>query len=323
MCTPAISVVMSVYSEPIQWIAESIDSVLQQTFRDFEFIIINDNPSRIENGEFLQDCRKKDSRIILLQNEANIGLTKSLNKGLEIAKGKYIARMDADDISVPTRFQKQFDFMESHPDTGICGSWIKYFGGKESVCQYPEIHAHMFLFFKSVFAHPVVFIRKEILSGHKLKYDENIRYSQDYDLWERMYPYTQFYNLPEVLLHYRISGEQISSNHTQEQLGITSKIRRRAFNRYCDLNRIKYSIPIEITLKDIIRYKQVFIQKEPDSPFDVKEVLYYIYRSVNKNYIKTFLYFLYSGDCFKFSFTYCLKIVYCYFYNRKEHQLFS
>ena len=75
------------------------------------------------------------------------------------------------------------------------------------------------------------------------------------------------------------------------------------FNRYCDLNRINYNIPIEVTLETIIRYKQVFIQKKPDYPFDVNEVLYYIYRSVNKNYIKTFLYFLYSGDCFRLSFT--------------------
>ena len=323
MHTPAISVVMSVYSEPIQWITEAIDSILQQTFRDFEFIIINDCPNRDDLKSYLNHVAEQDNRIVIIENEYNIGLTKSLNKGLSIAKGEYIARMDADDISLPTRLQKQFDFMESHLDCGICGSWIKYFGSKDSVCQYPELHAHMFLFFKSVFAHPVVFIRKAILSIHKLKYNEKIRYSQDYDLWERIYPYTQFYNLTEVLLYYRISERQISSNHTQEQLQITSQIRRRAFKRYCDLNRINYNIPQKITVKDIIRYKQVFIQSNPDYPFDVKEVFYYIYRSINKDYIKTFLYFLYSGDCFKLSFRCFLKIIYCYFYNRKDHRLFS
>ncbi len=321
MYMPPISVIMSIYSEPIEWICEAIDSILKQTFSDFEFIIINDNPNRIENQEVLFKYQHKDQRIILIQNDTNIGLTKSLNKGLALAKGKYIARMDADDISLPYRFEKQFAFMEKHPEVGVCGSWIKYFGYKDSICPYPEEHHCMFLFFKSVFAHPVVFIRKKILSIHKLQYDEALIYSQDYDLWERLYPYTQFHNLSEVLLYYRISDLQISNNHTQEQLKITSKIRRRAFNRYCNMNQIDYSISSKITIKDIIRYKSIFIKNNVAFSFDVKEFFYYLYRSIDEEFIKTFFYLFFSGDFFRFSFTYCLKIAYCYFYNRKAHKL--
>ena len=101
---------MSIYSEEEEWIRESIDSILNQTFSDFEFIIINDNPNRDKNNSLLTEYTRIDNRIIIITNEENIGLTKSLNKGLEIARGKYIARMDADDISLPTRFEKQVDF---------------------------------------------------------------------------------------------------------------------------------------------------------------------------------------------------------------------
>ena len=93
-----LSVVMSIYKEPVEWMRQSIDSILNQTFTDFEFVIVNDNPIRSENRDILDEYSKKDFRIIVLSNDENIGLTKSLNKGLRISKGKYIARMDADDI---------------------------------------------------------------------------------------------------------------------------------------------------------------------------------------------------------------------------------
>ena len=111
---PKISVLMSVYNEPVDWMRQAIESILNQTYKDFEFIIVNDNPEREENQLFLNEYRDKDSRIIILCNEHNIGLTKSLNKGLAVANGEYIARMDADDIALPERLEKQLVFMEQH-----------------------------------------------------------------------------------------------------------------------------------------------------------------------------------------------------------------
>ena len=130
-----ISVIMSIYSEKEEWIKESIDSILSQTFRDFEFIIINDNPKRKENENLLLEYSQKDNRIIVITNKENIGLTKSLNKGLSIAKGKYIARMDADDISFPTRFQKQIDFLDKNTEYVLCGANISYFGSEEKIIE--------------------------------------------------------------------------------------------------------------------------------------------------------------------------------------------
>ena len=125
-----VSVLMSVYNEPEEWMRVAIDSILGQTFTDFEFIIINDNPKRKLNREILSDYAKQDKRIVILENEENIGLTKSLNKGLKVAKGKYIARMDADDISLSDRLEKQVNFMEEHPEVGVCGANILCFGDR-------------------------------------------------------------------------------------------------------------------------------------------------------------------------------------------------
>lgn len=309
---PVISVIMSVYSEPLEWIKESIDSILNQTFKDFEFIIINDNPTRIANEDILVKYSQKDTRITILTNEKNIGLTKSLNRGLSVAKGKYIARMDADDISLPERLIEQYNFMEQHTEIGVCGSFIKYFGAKDTIVVYPEKHNQMFLFFMSTFAHPTVFIRREILVKFQLNYNEELRYSQDYDLWERLYSVTKFHNIQKVLLHYRISEQQISSKYNEKQKKIASEIRRRAFNNYCAQNNINCFIPIEISQKDIINYKSLFLNQQYMNSFDVEEFLYYIYRSVSHERFKTFFYGIKSGDLKKMPAKYILKILYCY-----------
>ena len=121
---PKITVLMSIYKEPIDWMILSIDSIIEQTYKDFEFIIINDNPERLDNTKLLEKYLKKDSRIKIVNNSENIGLTKSLNKGLAVSTGEYIARMDADDISLPTRFEKQIAFLESNPNVIVLGTNI-------------------------------------------------------------------------------------------------------------------------------------------------------------------------------------------------------
>lgn len=138
MRNPKVSVIMSVYKEPVEWLHESIDSILNQTFTDFEFIIICDNPSYDEGIALLYAYKEKDHRIVLIENEKNLGLTKSLNKGITVAKGDFIARMDADDISLPERFEKQMSLLEKHPEIGVCGSIIDYMGDRKGVKYYPE-----------------------------------------------------------------------------------------------------------------------------------------------------------------------------------------
>lgn len=318
---PEISVIMSIYKEPHDWICGAIDSVLKQTFTDFEFIIIDDAPDEERHHDLLADYLQKDERIHVIRNKVNIGLTKSLNKGLSIAKGQYIARMDADDISLPQRFSKQFDYMKKHPEVGVCGCFVRTFGLKEEEWRYPESYEKVFLFMCSPFAHPAVMIRKSVLVENGICYNENFRYSQDYDLWERLYPLTRFANLPDVLLRYRINDAQITRKCNAEQLKIASGIRRNAFNTYCRINCVDFQLGQFVELHTIKKYKELFFSR--DFPFDTHEVLYYLYRSVCKDYGRIFAYFIGSGDCFRLPLAEGIKVVYCLLVGKKRHKVFA
>lgn len=229
MSIPKISVIMSVYKEPLDWVQQSIDSILQQTFSSFEFIIINDNPDRKDLHDFLENKRTIDSRIVIVHNEENIGLTKSLNKALKIVQGEYVARMDADDISYPERFERQLEYMEIHKNVGVCGSYIDFFGDKKGQGKYPIVHENIFLFVENCFAHPTVFIRARLLKQYK--YDESYKVSQDLALWIKLYAEgVEFGNLPIALLKYRFSKSQITSLYNQKQVELSKKLRREAFN---------------------------------------------------------------------------------------------
>lgn len=236
-----VSVVMSTYTEPICWIQQSIDSILNQSFTDFEFIIINDNPEREDLKDCLEYYQDIDTRVKVICNSKNIGLTRSLNKGMEIAKGEYIARMDADDISIVSRFEKQVNLLDSMPDIGVCGSNIRFFGGAEYVYEFPRDHKDMFWFLKNYMAHPASMIRKSIL--HNEYYDPKFVVSQDYALWIRLYEEgVIMYNIQEVLLCYRKSDEQISIRRNTKQKELSMGLRVRAFNHYCKENNIDVRI---------------------------------------------------------------------------------
>ena len=131
-----ISVVMPVFNTPVSFLREAVDSIINQTFKDFEFIIIDDGCTG-SCSEYLESL--SDPRIRIIHNERNLGITKSLNIGLREARGKYIARMDDDDISIPIRFEKQFAFMESNPDIILCGSKKVTIGKKDPLLYYGSI----------------------------------------------------------------------------------------------------------------------------------------------------------------------------------------
>lgn len=223
--TPKISVVMAVYNTA-NYLAEAIDSILQQTFPDFEFIIIDDK-STDHTAQILEHFAAQDSRIIVVSNEKNIGLPASLNIGLELAKGEYIARMDGDDISLPQRFERQVHFMDNHHNVGVCGTWTKIFGEIQSHHRPPRDDAMIksILFFGSSLPHPTVFIRRELLQKHNIKYDPTFLVAQDYKLWVEASPYTTFANIQEVLLHYRSHSTQAGIGKKQLQLTNASRTR--------------------------------------------------------------------------------------------------
>lgn len=199
---PKVTVLMPVYNGE-KYLREAIESILDQTFTDFEFLIINDGST---DGSVGIVESYKDRRIRLVHNEKNLGLIASLNRGMELARGEYIARMDCDDISLPLRLEKQVVFMDAHPEIGVCGSWakvidengnvngsIKALTGKsiKRLCWRP-----------SPFIHPTCIIRSSLLKENR--YSEGYPHAEDYELWLRLSKKTVFFNLKDYLLYYRI-----------------------------------------------------------------------------------------------------------------------
>jgi glycosyltransferase involved in cell wall biosynthesis len=223
-----ISVVLSIYNGE-KFLKEAVDSILSQTFSAFEFIIINDG-STDSTDEIISQYT--DSRIVYINNPTNRGLTNSLNIGLSRSRGKYIVRMDGDDIALPNRLQVQFDYMETHPETGICGSSTNLFYENKTKKQRVDFAAddlkiRAFTFFQSPFCHPSVIIRKEVLDQHHLKYPENYYRAEDYGLWIELLKYTKGANILSVLLHYRKHEESetaIADKKIEDRIEVVKRV---------------------------------------------------------------------------------------------------
>lgn len=214
---PTISVVMPVYNAAT-YLQQAIDSILNQSFTDFELLVIDDG-STDQSVEIISAIT--DKRIVFLRNERNRGLIYTLNRGLEYARGIYVARMDADDISHQARFALQVEYMDQHPEIGVCGTWMETFGGQVSQIVKNPIDpamARCLLLFRTVVVHPSVMIRRSILADYGLRYSPEYQHAEDYEFWNRFSRVTSITNLPQVLLRYRMSDEQISRKHWQAQM---------------------------------------------------------------------------------------------------------
>lgn len=213
---PKISVIMPVYNGA-HYLREAIESILNQTFSDFEFIIINDG-STDESEKIIQSY--EDDRIVYVKNDTNQKICVTLNKGLDLARGEYIARMDCDDISMPMRFEKQKCFLDKHPSIGIIGSDIIVFGDnieeKYFAFEHDKYKCKAGLLFNTCFAHPAVMMRRGIIEQHRLRYKDEYRGLEDFELWWRIAQYCEMVNLSEVLLRYRIHKLQETQNVSDE-----------------------------------------------------------------------------------------------------------
>jgi glycosyltransferase involved in cell wall biosynthesis len=231
-----ISVILPVFNGE-KYIKEAIESILLQSFTNFELVIIDDG-STDKSLEIIKSF--SDDRIKVLRNESNSGLIYSLNRGLSEAKGKYVARMDADDIACPERLRTQFEFMENNPDIGLCGTFVKRFGSilRRGLLKVPvendEIKANS-LFFCS-FVHPTVMFRRELILKHGLNYSEDFKGTEDYNLWVEMIGKgVRTANIPKLLLKYRVSDFSVSGNiffnkeKFAERLKLISIIQEKAF----------------------------------------------------------------------------------------------
>lgn len=206
--TPKVTVLMPVYNAA-PFLRAAVDSILGQTFGDFELLAIDDGSTDASHA-ILESYR--DPRVRLVTNERNLGIVATLNRGLELANGQYVARMDADDLSRPDRLARQVAYLEAHPEVGVCGGWCRQFGTvRAATIRYPERHEAIManLLFGNALAHPTVMMRRMILAQQGFHY-ENFRHAEDYELWLRLSRVTQLHNLQVVLLDYRVSGSSLT-----------------------------------------------------------------------------------------------------------------
>ncbi len=299
---PLISVLMPVYNCS-KYIYNSTISILNQTFSDFELIIIDDCST-----DNTVDILKKfnDERIVLIVKQKNTGITNSLNYALDISKGKYLARMDGDDISNIDRLEKQYKFMEGHPDVVLCGggyeviksnyehaqqgdifvqkapaatldvltrSWIRIFWGKGDIRikTFKPYLLHGELLFDLAthcsFAHPTVMIKSEVLKMNKVKYNPKFEFAEEYEMWTKLSEYGKLANIPDILIKYRRHEYQTTNTRSFEQKEISKEIA---------LNHIK-----KLSKQNI--YSEYYINHKLDALSDYKK-----YKSVECDIQKYF-----------------------------------
>lgn len=211
-----VSVIVSVYNCK-QYIEEMLSSILEQTISDWELIIVDD-ASTDGTWEILQ--KYSDSRIFLLRNEQNEGLTKNLNKAIKRAKGKYLVRMDGDDIALPNRLERQIDYMEKHTEVVLSGGAMKAFGKSSLLCQKEtdEEKIRVQMLFDAVIFHPTFIIRREALEINEILYNENLQYAQDYNMTFCLSKVGRIANISDVLIKYRVHDLQVSVEKRDKQI---------------------------------------------------------------------------------------------------------
>ena len=220
---PVISLIMPVYNAKETEFRQAIESILNQTFEDFEFIIINDGS---DNNSEEVALSYSDDRIRYIKNDYNMKLIKTLNKGLGLTNGKYIARLDSDDFCDKTRFEKQFNYLETNPNIGLLGTFITIepTGEKTPLLTNPKEIKILLRYGHNCLAHSSVMFRKSVIDAHNLNYGEYCIYAEDYKLWTEMSLYCDITNLPEYLVSYRLSNDGICATHTAEQQKMTNLI---------------------------------------------------------------------------------------------------
>lgn len=201
--TPKVSVLLPIYHTNEKHLRVAIESILNQSFKDFELLILNDSPENTSLGDLVASY--DDARIRYLVNEQNKGITASRNDLIDLAHGEYLAVMDHDDISLPQRFEKQVTYMDANPDVGVVGTYAHSF---PQPGHYPnrfetDKELKLALMTNCSIIHPTAMIRASLLNEHGLRYESEFSPAEDYALWSRLIPLTKFYNIPEVLFHYR------------------------------------------------------------------------------------------------------------------------
>ncbi len=257
---PSISVVMPVFNGE-KYLSEAIKSVLNQTYNDFKLILINDGST--DNTEQIIKSFD-DSRIVYIKNDGNKGLAFSFNAGITKAIGRYIARMDADDICEKNRFEKQLNFLESNPDIGIVGSsviMIDERGNKIKILNRETSHINIkwSSLFSTPMFHPSVMGKTEIFKNNL--YDENFKNSEDYELWSRLLFSTNiiFANIAEPLLRYRVYPNSFTQTLNLDKRVISAHNTINNIKRYTELSMKAEKALIRIRQERLVSLPRLFI----------------------------------------------------------------
>lgn len=289
---PLVTIVMSVYNGE-RYLNDAIRSMLNQTYKNFEFIIIDDG-STDNSLKIIEKYKKEDKRIILIKNGINKGLIYSLNKGIDQSKGKYIVRMDADDISFAYRIEKQVEFMEKNYDIAMCGSGMNIFLNNsklfkiksQSENNYEKLKA--ILIFKNSFAHPTMIIRRDILKKEDLKYREEFKYAEDYGLWIEIASKYKVTNMKNILLNYRVLADSIT-RVANKNINERKIVFKRIFKNYLKILGVNTSdkqldIHFEISMCSNLKNYQYSLQEK-------KEYMLFLLnniKNIDYNYLKEY-----------------------------------
>lgn len=225
-----VSVLMPVYNAE-RHLKEALDSVLAQSYQHLEFVIVNDGST---DGSEKIILSYNDSRIRLLPNPENKGLIYSLNKGIAACNGKYIARMDADDISMPERLAEQVAFMEQHPEVGVCGcDYTQFSASGEQSFRALSVHDEILsqMIFNSSVVHPSLMLRSSVLKEFDPVFNAGYHHSEDYELWSKLILRTKFSAVHRLLFRYRIHAAQVTQTHSHQQQLSANKVRKELLDK--------------------------------------------------------------------------------------------
>lgn len=254
---PKVTVLMPVFNVE-NYVGKAIESILDQSFSDFKLLIIDDC-STDNTCEIVESY--KDSRITLIRNECNLGLAENLNKGLSLIDAEYVSRMDGDDIAEPDWLEKEVAVLDIHPEIGVCGAGFEWFGTKKGIVIYPEssedIAANMLFSCTTI----VPTFRLSLFRDNGLKYKSDAFPAEDYRFWAECIRVTKFYNIPEVLFHYRMHETQICSSKRSIQIEKVKEVQEYMFEWLSD----------KVTAEDCFYYYNQFLYGNIVNKRDVKE----------------------------------------------------
>lgn len=264
---------MPVYNAD-KYLAEALASIFNQNLEDFEVIAVDDG-STDESANILRSFQANDTRLKVIRQERR-GVVGALNSGLQAATGAFIARMDADDVCLPYRLERQVAFLTKNPEISICSSWYETFGcGRTSVIKLKVTAegAAVDTLFSCPLCHPAVMMRREALVRHELRYSDRYPHAEDYELWSRIVGILQFANIPEVLLRHREHTSQITHTSALEMRADSMSIRKELLSK----------IGIECSDRELCLHQIICECSSCSSPETLHQAAHWLCKILSKN----------------------------------------